>query len=35
VEISLKRKFPIFVTEYGLTLGTGDGPINEQQTNLW
>uniref|UniRef100_A0A915LGY3 Glycoside hydrolase family 5 domain-containing protein n=1 Tax=Meloidogyne javanica TaxID=6303 RepID=A0A915LGY3_MELJA len=35
VEIALKRKFPIFVTEYGLTLGTGDGPINEQQTNLW
>ncbi|CAK5011743.1 unnamed protein product [Meloidogyne enterolobii] len=35
VEIALKRKFPIFVTEHGLTLGTGDGPINEKQTNLW
>uniref|UniRef100_A0A1I8B0L4 Cellulase domain-containing protein n=1 Tax=Meloidogyne hapla TaxID=6305 RepID=A0A1I8B0L4_MELHA len=35
VQIALYNNFPLFVTEYGLTKGNGDGPINKEETKLW
>ncbi|KAF7639647.1 Beta-1,4-endoglucanase [Meloidogyne graminicola] len=35
VENILQKKFPLFVTEYGLSLGTGGGGCNKYEMNIW
>jgi hypothetical protein len=34
-DIALKNKLPLFVTEFGTTDASGDGPIYEEETELW